>query len=203
MNAQIHLRDMHIETSKGGQVWVKRGGEKGKKLKGATLAVLQLKAHSKAQPGKGRNWVVAGTPFSQEEQRNLVSILIRVSSTNCGWAHLPGWDTALQWGSSCRPVSIPDKETKLWSLVAHSLSELISLCPWCLAMKHTICKLEKWYYRINFILEQRVHFVTGFRFGVQRGLPDVRMTEISITEMAKQHRRLLGSPSSAHPTPRN
>lgn len=126
VNAQTHLRDMHIETSKSGQVWVKWGGEKVKKIRGAILVVLQLKAQSEAQPRKGRNWVVAGTPLSQEEQRNLVSIPIRVSSESYGWAQVPGQDRTLKWGSGCRPVSIPDRETKPWSLVACSLPELAS-----------------------------------------------------------------------------
>lgn len=39
-NAQTHLRDSHIETSKGGRVGENQGGKKEEELKGATDAAL-------------------------------------------------------------------------------------------------------------------------------------------------------------------
>lgn len=53
-----------------------QGGEKEEELKRAIDLVLQ--------PGEGMNQVVDGTPFSREEQRDLVSITAGVSNTRCG-----------------------------------------------------------------------------------------------------------------------
>lgn len=46
----MHLRDPHTETSKGGQMGINQGGEKGEKLKGATEVALQPGADCGTQP---------------------------------------------------------------------------------------------------------------------------------------------------------
>lgn len=55
---------------------INQGSEKEEELKDNIDSALQ--------PGDGMNQVVDGTPFSREEQRDLVSITAGVSSTSCG-----------------------------------------------------------------------------------------------------------------------
>lgn len=86
LHIQVHLTDPCIETSKGGQLETNRGGEMEGGLRWITDTALQLGAHNWAQPEEGQNQVVAGAPFIQEEQRNLVGILTGVSSVKSGWA---------------------------------------------------------------------------------------------------------------------
>lgn len=69
---------MHIETSTGRQVGTKRRGKRAEGLDSA----LQLGAHSRAQPGEGKDLVVVGGSFSLEEQSDSVGIPAGASSMN-------------------------------------------------------------------------------------------------------------------------
>ena len=50
---------------------------------------------------------MAGTPFSQEEQRDLVSIPAEVGSTNCGYL---GKDSAQRCGRGCLAIGRSTKD---------------------------------------------------------------------------------------------
>lgn len=89
LNTQTHLRDPLIELYKVGE-WEQAGGEKRETVRWAMDAALQPGVHSGAEPRDERNQVVAGTPFSREEQRGSLGILAGVGSTHCGWAQWPG-----------------------------------------------------------------------------------------------------------------
>lgn len=95
-----------IETSKDGQVGINQGGEKKEEFKDTIDSALK--------PGEGMNQAVDGTPFSWEEQRDLVSITAEVSSTSCGWAQ--GWyqgrEEAQRGGHGCLAIGMPERDTK-------------------------------------------------------------------------------------------
>lgn len=61
-----------------------QGGKKGEVLEGAMDAALKPVAHCGAQPRERKNQVVAGTPCSWEEQRDLVIIPEREGSASQG-----------------------------------------------------------------------------------------------------------------------
>ena len=116
------------------------GGEKGEGLRRAMNACLWLTAHSGIYPREGRKSVVAGVPFSQENQRDLVDISVGVSNMSYSWAQIPGKDTT--WG--CDMVvgqcALQAEKQSHRALLPYILPEFTSLCPWCWVMEYVICK---------------------------------------------------------------
>lgn len=175
------------ERSSHGSIWRWASGNKWGKQEGGGLRWTM-------DAGEGKNPVVAGVSFSQEEQRDLLSTPAEVSNLSCRWSQRPGQDTALGCCCSCLAVGIQDRETKPWSPATPRLPGLISLHPWCWVVEHIIHKPENWYDRVTISPEQRMCSVTGPCLGLKGTL---QSSKVAITGRAKQ-RRWLGSLSQPH-----
>lgn len=67
LNTQAYLKNLHIETSKRGQVGKKEKGKKGEEMLGTMDAALKPEAYGWSQPS-GKESGVAGAPFWQRSQ---------------------------------------------------------------------------------------------------------------------------------------
>lgn len=161
-------------------------------LKGATDTALQPGAYYGAQPREGRNQVVAGTPFSRKEQRDL----FREYSCRSGQYKLQlspvtweGTKHRVQPRFSGNWHSKQKQSHRAWP-PSLNLPELISPHPSCQIVENIVCKPKNWYYSFCSTLSKGL--TLWLIPGLDRGVGEMPWR-------AKQQVRQLGSPSSAHP----
>ena len=97
LNAQTHLRDLHMETSKGGK-WGQTREASREKCWHKPGHSPRAQSSRWGSPRLQRNQVVADLPFSLEEQSDWVGTAAGVSNISCAWAQWPGrgWRAEVQ-----------------------------------------------------------------------------------------------------------
>lgn len=98
-------------------------------LRQATDTVLRPGAHGGAQPGKGRNLVVAGTCFSWDEQSNLVAFLQEQAVQALAEASDLSRDTAQRCSAVVGQWAFQTEKQYHGDVSPCRLQQITSLCP--------------------------------------------------------------------------